>query len=154
MLSKGDSSVGQIFVTFVFIGILVAYWFYTASLFGHGAIINLSQSSFLPVYCSIASDRASDTKQSAQVYFWLGTVRVDLQVQTLGKPTIYAHQIINQDSTSYLWRDDKPIGNKLKNVTDSQLISGLAGSTNSWFCFPWILFDYSKFNPPSGESFQ
>lgn len=148
---------GRLLFFLLLFAAFMAYWFYDASSFAAGHLLNIDQSSFLPVYCSINSDRASDTRQTAQVYFWQN--HVEIEVQSFANPimtsaqTIHAHEIVTPAHVGYVWREDRPVGDLVKDVTDYPILEGIA-KVNSWFCFPWILFDPTKFTPPSTVTFQ
>jgi hypothetical protein len=143
----------QLLTTCALIGLLTAYWFWDASQFPKGNNLDLSQTSFLPIYCDINSDRASDTRQSAAVYFWNGKIRIDLKVVSLDKQPISAHEFVTAAKTGYLWRDDRGYGTLSNSVSDYPLLSGIAPSSE-WFCFPYVFFDPSKFQIPGNITFQ
>jgi hypothetical protein len=157
MSPSSTTQAGRMLFFFLLFGGLLAYWFYDASSFAHGQTINIGQPTFLPVYCSINSDKASDVRQTAQVYLWQSNA--EIEVQSFVNPTIsngqtiHAHEIVTPSHTAYLWREDRPAGEIQTDVTNYPILEGIA-KTNSWFCFPWILFDYTKFMPPKSVSFQ
>jgi len=152
----GGNGVGPIVTVLICIALLTAYWFWDASKFVMGNKLDFSQSSYLPIYCAVNPDRAGDIEESAAAYFWNGNIRIDLKVvnstqQTLS--TIYAHEIVDPSQKAYLWRDDRPAGTTENNVSDFPILSGISHAIQ-WFCFPWILFDYTKFTTPNGMQFE
>jgi hypothetical protein len=151
MDAGGGSGVGKFLVFCCILGAIAGYWFYVASQFATGNTINLAQKSFLPVSCNIGSDRAADTRQTAQVYFWQGSVRIDLKSQ--GEVKLVAHQIIKPTGASYVWRDDSGYGEVSTVAKRSHILSGIA-KENSWFCMPWFIPDFNLFNIPGNVTFE
>jgi len=152
MFSQGDSLAAPILGTCALIGLVFGFWFWDASHYTQGANINPSYRSYLPDYCSILVDLAGEPKKAEQVYFWQGTIRIDLKITDLDKNVTQAHEIITPGDTSYIWRDDRAVGDQLIGVRDYTMLSDVSAA-NAWFCFPWISFDYSKFNTPKEVTF-
>jgi hypothetical protein len=147
----GGNGVAPIFTVIVCIGALVAYWFWDASQFLQGNHLNFSQSTFLPVSCSINADAAADVRQAITVYFWQDESRTDVRI--LGDKPDTGHQIVASGKVGYLWKDSSAYGEVSPNVTTHPLVDNLK-SANQWFCFPWILFDPNEFSPPKNITFQ
>lgn len=145
------SGVGKFLVFCVVIGGVLGYWFYESSHFSAGNVLKLAQTSFMPVSCSIASDRASDVRESANVYFLQGNVRIDLTMKD--DSTVIAHQIIKAKGTTYTWRDGSGYGELSTSDNATKILSGIA-SENSWFCMPWLIPDFNTFAIPGNITFE
>lgn len=151
MNDAGGFSAAKFLTVCAIIGAIVAYWFYEASHFASGNMLHLDYRSFMPVSCTIGSDRAADTRQSAEVFFWQGNVRIDLVSR--GEQKLIAHEIIKSSGTTYVWREDSNYGEVSTVTKRSPIFSGVA-KENSWFCLPWPIPDFNKFNVPGTVTFE
>lgn len=144
---------GFVLTTAAVVGFLLSVWFWDASHLSAGPNINVAYSSYLPDKCTILVDRAGEPRKSAQVYFWGGNVRMDLKIVDLNNTVTQAHAIITPGGSTYRWRDDVKDGDILREKQDYTLIENIAPS-NSWFCYPWIGLNFSKFTPPKDVNFN
>jgi hypothetical protein len=151
-----NTSAGPVLVTCLLIGGVIALWFFVASNHANGHTLDLSHGSFMPIYCAIAPDIASDTKVTGHVYLWQDNVRIDVQsvnTATQNRRTSIVHEIVTPNKTAYVWVEGADAGEKEVNIQDFPILETTA-SSSSWFCWPWYILDYSRFDLPKGVQFE
>jgi hypothetical protein len=155
MYQKGESLALQILGTAAVIGLIVALWFWDASHFigKGGSVLNTTYKSYLPNVCTILVDRAGEPKKSAQYYAWGASTRIDLEIIDLDNKKTVTHSLISPGGITYLWQDGIPSGDIERGKRDYTMIQNVAPN-NSWFCFPWLFYDHSKFSLPKGVTFN